>query len=157
MAHIHSIVYQTEKSVNEPPYEFKRTPVEQANLIANWGIEGDRKARKNTYRQLNIMSYETIEELRTEGFKTAPGELGEQIVIRGLDMVTLEKGTRLQIGESAVVEIGKPRTPCSWFERVQEKPYKSATNRVGIMAKVIHGGEIRVGDTVTVFIAEQAQ
>lgn len=150
MAEIHSIVYQAKKSVNEPPYRFERTPADRVTLIANWGIEGDRKARKNTYRQLNIMSYATTEQLRAEGFKTAPGELGEQIVIEGLDVITLAKGTRLHIGDSAVIEIGKPRTPCSWFERVQGKPYQSATNRVGIMAKVIRGGEIRIGDAIKV-------
>lgn len=150
MAHIQSITYQTAPSENKEPYHFNRTPIDQVQLIENFGIEGDIKARRNTKRQLNIMGAEMVETLKSEGYQTNPGQLGEQIVIHGLDVMALAKGTRLQIGESAIVEITKPRTPCEWFELIQSKTIKETTNRIGMMACVIESGPICVNDPVVV-------
>ena len=150
MPEIISLCYQPAPSLNEPPFRFNRVPADSVNLIANHGIEGDRKARRSSNRQLNILSYETVQELAEEGYKVAPGELGEQIVISGVDLMTLQFGERLQIGDSAIIEIRKPRTPCDWFELIQNKPEEQARGRVGVMAKVLTGGVVRVGDPVTV-------
>lgn len=147
---IHSLCYQPSESRYEEPYHFNRVSVDTVNLIANHGIEGDFKAGRSPKRQLNIMSLELLDAMRAEGFKTDPGEMGEQIQISGLDMMTLKSGDRLQFGESAVIEIVKPRTGCSWFELIQQKPVKSTVKRLGMLAQVIASGEVRVGDPVTV-------
>ncbi len=147
---IHSLCYQPSESRYEEPYHFNRVAVDAVKLIANHGIEGDSKAGRNAKRQLNIMSLELLETMRAEGFKTEPGEMGEQIQISGLDVMTLKSGDRLQIGDSAIIEIGKPRTGCSWFELIQQKPVKSTVKRLGMLAQVITSGEVRVGDPVTV-------
>ena len=81
MATIYSIVYQTEKSVRKPPFRYNRTPIDTANLVLGYGIEGDMKGGKSEAWQLNIMSYETLQDLTAIGFSTQPGEMGEQIVI----------------------------------------------------------------------------
>ena len=143
---IHSIVYQTEKSVIEPPFRFNRTPLEQAKLIANHGIEGDRKAGSKK-RQINIMSLETKQRLAAQGYKTGPGEMGEQITISGLDVSTLKPGDRLQLGSEAVFEVTMQREPCDWFARVQDQP-KNVD--VGVLGRVLVGGSIAIGDTVQV-------
>jgi MOSC domain-containing protein YiiM len=155
MSEIHSLTYQPGKSKHVEPYRYNRVPADSLNLIANHGIEGDFKAGRNVRRQLNIMSYEMVMQLKAEGYKTAPGELGEQIVIHDLDVSTLPRGTRLQIGDDAIVEIGGPREPCDWFELIQGKPHQEAEKRVGVMAKVIQTGVIRVGDTVKVIESVQ--
>jgi MOSC domain-containing protein YiiM len=154
MAKIYSIVYQTKRSLHEPPYRYNRTPAESVELVAGRGIKGDLKAGKSKNRQLNVMSYATTQKLAAEGYKTAPGELGEQIVIAGIDVIQLPKGTQLQIGEEAIIEIGKPRTPCEWFELVQGKSMEESVNRIGVLAKVLRGGMICIGDEVKVLAAE---
>lgn len=154
MSEIYSIVYQPSPSVHEPPYRYNRVPIEQAKLIVGNGIEGDRKGLGNPNRQLNIMSYETVEALRAEGFKTNPGELGEQIIIKGLDVATLQPGTRLQLGDTAVIEVFKLRTGCDWFQQIQEKPREGVAGRLGILAGVLTEGTIRVGDPVRVLTPE---
>lgn len=154
MSEIYSIVYQPAPTVHEPPYHFNRVPLDSAKLIVGNGIEGDRKGLGNPKRQLNIMSYETVEVLRTEGYKANPGELGEQIIIKGLDVATLTAGQRLQIGDSAVIEVLKPRTGCDWFEQVQAKPKQNTVGRLGILAGVLVEGAIRVGDPVRVLTVE---
>jgi MOSC domain-containing protein YiiM len=156
MIEIYSLVYQPAKSPNKPPYRYTRGPVESVKLIAGHGIEGDHKAGCNPKRQLNIMSYETLLILREEGFKVNPGEMGEQIVIRGLDVATLSPGSHLQLGDSAVVEIGELREPCEWFQLIQGKSLKLAEGRVGVMARVIQTGIIRVDDPVKVLELQPA-
>ena len=154
MIEIVSLCYQPGKSEHKEPYRFNRIPVNTLNLIAGHGIEGDWKARRNPKRQLNIMSYETLEQLREEGFKTNPGEMGEQIVIRGLDVMSLTKGERLQIGDDAIIEITAERSPCEWLELIQGKPLEQAIKRVGMLAKVLDTGTIKVGDSIKVLQPE---
>jgi MOSC domain-containing protein YiiM len=145
MSRVYSIVFQPEPSQHEEPYRYMRVPLENAQLIANHGIEGDRKAGKSRSRHLNIMSQETLKELTNQGYKTAPGEMGEQIIIEGLNVATLTKGDRIQIGETAIVEINASREGCEWFEMIQSKPKEVD---LGVMATVIEGGHISLGDDV---------
>ena len=148
MARIISIVYKPKGSRNSSQ-QYTRVPIDSVNLIAGYGIEGDSKGGHRK-RQLNLMSAEMVEQLQREGYKTAPGELGEQIVIEGLDVATLVGGERIQIGETACVEIGALREPCERFAGIQSKSAASAEGRVGVMAKVVASGAIRVGDEVKV-------
>ena len=148
MAEIYSLVYKS--SDDDPPHNYNRTRAVGVNLIAGHGIEGDLKAGKHPDRQLNIMSYETLGGLNKDGFKTQPGELGEQIIVRGVDVNALAAGTRLQFGGSVVVEVVKQRTGCDRFEAIQGKPRTDAAARLGVLARVITGGIVRVSDPVIV-------
>jgi MOSC domain-containing protein YiiM len=148
MAEIYSLVYRPE---NEHPAEhYLRIPAENFNLVVGKGIQGDRNGNGNPARQLNIMTYETLVELQQEGFKAQPGELGEQIVVRGLDVNLLPEGAQVQFGDNAVIEVIKPRTGCDRFESIQGKPRGDASNRLGVMARVVVSGQVRVGDAVKV-------
>lgn len=148
MTQIASIVYKP-TGVDEPQDDYLRVDLDEANLIAGYGIEGDVKGG-NPNRNLNIMSYETLTNLRTRGFYTEPGQMGEQIVIHQLDVDNLPAGARVQLGDSAVIEVVKPRTGCDKFERLQDRKREEAAGQMGVMAKVLVGGQIRVGDPVKV-------
>lgn len=148
MTQIASIVYKP-AGVDETPDEYLRVDLDEANLVVGHGIEGDLKGGHPT-RQLNLMSYETLTILRTQGFYTEPGQMGEQIVIHQLDVDSLPAGTRLQIGESAVVEVVKPREGCERFTKIQKKPLSAVAGQMGVIAKVVTGGSIHVGDMVKV-------
>jgi len=144
---VSSIVYKPESTASDPGDHYLRIPLDSANLVTGYGIEGDRKGG-NPKRNLNIMSYETLEILHEEGFSTSPGQMGEQIVIRGFDVGKLAVGDRLQIGDAAIVEVINHRTGCQRFEHIQGKTPQQAAGRMGVMAKVVIGGLIRVGDPV---------
>jgi MOSC domain-containing protein YiiM len=103
------------------------------------------------------MFAETVAELEAEGFHTAPGELGEQIVIAGLAVESRVARKQLQIGDSAVISLGVPRTGCARFEHIQQRSKQSAAGRLGMMACVLVGGEIAVGDRVTAFAIENSE
>jgi uncharacterized protein YdeI (YjbR/CyaY-like superfamily) len=147
MIKVTSIVYKPESALSDPETHYVRIPLDSANLVAGRGIEGDRKGG-NPKRNLNLMSFETLEALRKEGFSTLPGQMGEQIVIEGLDVGKLAEGDRLQIGAQAYVEVVNHRTGCERFEQIQGKSPKLAAGRMGVMAKVLTGGTVAVGDPV---------
>lgn len=150
MSRIHSIVYQTERSEKESK-RYNRTSADTVELIAGHGIQGDRKAGKNRKRQLNVMMRETLDELANIGYRTAPGEMGEQIVLQGLAFDSLKAGTQIRLGNDAVIELTTLRTPCDWLEMVQDRPAKRETKgRLGFMAKVVVSGTIQVDDSVTI-------
>ncbi|AWM36269.1 MOSC domain protein [Gemmata obscuriglobus] len=147
MAHVTSIVYRPKKT-GRPQDRYERVPAERVQLAPFKGIVGDQKGG-STKRQLNIMLAETLAELGAEGFKVAPGEMGEQIVLTGLAPAALAEGTQLRLG-GAVIEVGILRTGCARFEMIQGRPRGLVKGRLGVLATVVSGGEVAVGDAVEV-------
>lgn len=153
MSEIYSIVY-TPANVERSPEDFyARVSLQETRLSVKNGIEGDLKG-KHPDRQLNVMTYETLQQLAAEGFQTAPGQMGEQIILKGLDMNALNAGDQVQLGDEARIEVIKPRTGCERFEHIQGKSPSLVQGRMGQMVKVVAGGVIRVGDTVKVLQRE---
>jgi MOSC domain-containing protein YiiM len=149
MSEIVSIVYQPlDQDYGDRLGDFLREPLQEAKLVADHGIEGDRKAGHNKTRQVNILSYEWLAELRPLGYRTEPGEFGEQIVIKGLLLDGLKKGDQLRLGEVALVELTVQRTGCFRLEAAQGKSNNAFDGLVGWMARVVDGGTIKVGDRV---------
>jgi MOSC domain-containing protein YiiM len=116
-------------------------------------------ATKPNLRQVHLMPQELHDELRDAGFGTGPGDLGENVTTTGLDLGALPMGTVLRIGDGALVALTGLRNPCVQidnFERgVLEKVRTRDADgtrvyRAGVMAIVILGGTIRVGDRVDV-------
>ncbi len=148
MTQIASIVFKP-AGVDEPDDDFLRVDLEEATLIAGHGIDGDLKAGHPT-RQLCLLSYETLSNLRGQGAYTEPGQMGEQLVIHQLDVDNLPTGTQLQLGPEAVIEVTEVRQPCDRLGKMQRKAKAFFEGHAGVMAKVIIGGTIRVGHPVKV-------
>lgn len=155
MPTLSSIVYSPAEGETEPPDHYQRVPLTQATLTVKRGIAGDRKG-SHPDRQLNVMTAEVLATLAAEGYQTGPGQMGEQLVVSGLDMNTLAAGDRVQLGAEAVIEVVKPRTGCDRFEAIQKLTRQQAAGRLGQMCRVVVGGAIAVGDPVTVIVAEPA-
>jgi MOSC domain-containing protein YiiM len=154
MAAIQSIVYQpVDQEYDERPGHFIRVPIDKVNLIANHGIEGDAKAGHNPDRQLSLLSNHWVEAMQGKGFKTNPGDFGEQIVIQGVSLEDLQPGDRLLMGAGALVEFTKIRTGCTRLETAQGNSLEADIEYIGMMAKVLNGGIIKVGDPVQVLEA----
>ena len=142
-----SIVHTPADIVPRPPDHYARMPLQAATLEAGRGIVTDRKGSRPE-RQLNIMALKTLEQLRAEGYRTAPGQMGEQIVISGIAIDQLAAGTRLRLGADAVIEVIRPRTGCDRLRHIQGCTPGEVAGRLGVMARVVVSGTIRVGDTV---------
>ena len=150
MPTIHSIVYQpVGQEYTGPIKDYNRVPAEQAHLVAGHGIAGDQKAGHHPARQINLLSREWLQRLAPVGYRTEPGQFGEQIVVSGLAVESLAPGVCLQLGSEARIEITKARTGCERLEAAQGLTIQGLGS-IGVLAKVVTGGTIRVGDPVTV-------
>lgn len=141
-------------------------------LLAGLGVEGDAHAgttvkhrsrvrqdpSQPNLRQVHVMMMELIDALNVQGFDLAPGLMGENITIRGIDLLTLPRGSRLHIGE-AVVEITGLRNPCTQLDGLrpglmaavpERAPDESLIRKAGIMGIVLRSGTVKPGDTVEV-------
>lgn len=143
-----SIVYTPKGILRRPQDHYTRVPVASVQLIEFRGIDGDMKGGTGK-RQINVMNTEILEQLQAEGFRTEPGQLGEQIVIAGIPPGALTPGVRLRLG-GAAIEVTIPRTGCERFETIQGRPRSSVEGRLGVLARVVSGGEVSVGDTVEI-------
>lgn len=148
MARLRSIVYQPRGRYGDGFDSFVRVALEAATLIAGHGIEGDEKAGRNPRRQLNLLSFEWLTERRGEGYKTNPGDFGEQLVVEGLAVESLRRGDRLRAGDEARIEITMPRTGCVRLQAAQGMTNELLRGHIGVLAKVVNCGVIRVGDAV---------
>ena len=159
MAHIQSIVYQPLDQKYDDRFEdFIRESTRSATLVAGHGIQGDRKAGASPSRQVNIIPTDWLAARAAEGYRTGPGQMGEQLVVHGLLFAEMHPGQQLRIGNEAVIEITKERTGCERLDAAQPRPVPADIKRagVGFMAKVVSGGEIKVGDRVKVIEMAEA-
>ena len=110
-------------------------------------------------RQVHLLHAELFDELLEAGHAVFPGELGENVTTRGLDLLALPTGTRLRLGNEAEVELTGLRNPCSQIDRFQpglsDKVLDRDANgglvrKAGVMAVVLRGGAVRPGDTIVV-------
>lgn len=113
-------------------------------LLAGLGVEGDAHAgatvqhrsrvaqdpTQPNLRQLHLIAGELHDELRARGFQVGPGDMGENVTTRGLELLTLPRGTKLHLG-SAVAELTGLRNPCTQLNGLQP----------GLMAAVLGTGE----------------
>jgi MOSC domain-containing protein YiiM len=108
-------------------------------------------------RQVHLVHSELHDELRARGFAVAAGQMGENVTTRGIDLLALPTGTRLQIGAAALLEITGLRNPCKQLDGLQDGLMAATLDRdtdgelvrkAGVMAIVLSGGEIRPGDPI---------
>ena len=108
---------------------------------------------------MHLLQVSLFDDLRELGFLLAPGELGENITVADLDLLTLPRSTRLRLGDSAVVELTGLRTPCVQMNRLRpglmqavfrRDPDGHNTPTAGVMGIVLHGGTVAPGSTVAV-------
>ncbi len=156
-----------------PRHSFGKANQERIRLLAGLGVEGDahlgvtvqhlsRVARDPTQpnlRQVHLIHAELHDELRAAGFSVEPGEMGENVTTRGIDLLALPVGTRLYLGGDAAVEVTGLRNPCFQLDRFQPGLMSAVLERdadgnlvrkAGIMGVVVAEGEVRPGDPVRV-------
>ena len=110
-------------------------------------------------RQVHLIHAELHDELRLRGFALAPGQMGENVTTRGIDLLALPTGTRLRLGAEALVEITGLRNPCAQLDGIQPGLMKAVLDRdadgnlvrkAGVMGIVLAGGEVRTGEAIAV-------
>jgi MOSC domain-containing protein YiiM len=114
------------------------------------GLEGDYHANFANKRQILLMSSHILEELELE-----PGKIFENVIVDGLDVMTLSRGQQLRMG-GALVEVTIPCEPCDQMDRIRYGLKEALKDRRGMFVKVITSGAIRIGDPIEVLCRESA-
>lgn len=155
-----------------PVHGFSKETVESLRLLEGQGVEGDahcgvtvqHRSRvaadpsQPNLRQVHLIHAELFDELRAAGFAVKPGDLGENLTTRGVDLLSLPVGTRLVMG-AAVVTVTGLRNPCQQINGFQTGLLKQVlkvdregrpVRLAGVMGIVSRGGEVSTGDTFEV-------
>jgi MOSC domain-containing protein YiiM len=152
-------------------HAFSKTVQPGIELIAGLGVAGDahagvtvkhrsRVAKDPTQpnlRQVHLIHAELLDELAAQGFTVCPGDLGENLLTRGIDLLALPTDTELQIGPVARIRITGLRNPCAQIDRfapglmgalLDRAADGSLIRKGGVMAVVLAGGPVRPGDAI---------
>jgi MOSC domain-containing protein YiiM len=146
-------------------------------LVEGQGVEGDahsgptvkhrsrlaRTPRAPNLRQVHLMHAELHDELQARRLPVAPGEMGENVTTRGIDLLSLPAGTRLRLGDAAILEVTGLRNPCKQLDDIHpglmaatlaRSPGGELIRKAGVMSIVLAGGEVRPGDPIRIDLPE---
>ncbi len=147
-------------------------------LLKGLGVEGDAHQGKTVkhrsrvahdptqpnLRQVHLIHTELFEELEGKGFEVRPGQMGENITTKGIDLLELPKGTILRIGATAAIEITGLRNPCNQINSIKDGLMQAVLDKdengnlirkSGIMAIVLEAGKVLVNDKISVQLPKQ--
>jgi MOSC domain-containing protein YiiM len=127
-------------------------------IVWEEGLEGDRQADLRVHggpaRAVCLYSFDVIAKLRAEGHSIAPGAAGENVTVGALDWSLVVPGVELRLGREVHLEVTAYTKPCwknaQWFldgayKRMSQSRHPGESR---VYARVLGGGEIRVGDPV---------
>lgn len=122
--------------------------VEEAELVTGKGIRGDRYQRAGGKRQVSLIQKEHLPVIAALAGRPAPPELlRRNLVIEGVPLSALRR-LRFSIGD-VILEGSDRCAPCSRMEEaLGDGGYAAMLDMGGILARVIEGGTIRLGDEV---------
>ena len=154
-------------------HRFSKRPAPMLAIVAGMGVAGDahcgvdvrHRSRvavdptQPNLRQVHLIHAELFDELHDRGFAIGPGDLGENITTRGIDLLGLPTGSVLAIGASAVLTVTGLRNPCAQIDAFRPgllaavlggDACGAVIRKAGIMAIASRGGTIRPGDPIVV-------
>ena len=132
----------------------QKKEISEGHFIEEFGIENDAHAGK-WHRQVSLLSYETIEAFKERGAEIGDGAFGENVIVKGIDLVRLPVGTRLSCGDILleVTQIGKEcHSHCEIFKKMGECIMPAN----GIFTRVLHGGVMKEGDEINVCTEQES-
>jgi MOSC domain-containing protein YiiM len=154
-------------------HAFSKAATDSIKLIENYGVEGDAHAGATdqhlyhikrfgshpNLRQVHLIESEFFDQVFAHGHAVRPGDLGENIATRHIDLLSLPTGTRLGLGPDAVIELTGLRNPCHQIDTFQSglikhckavTPEGTVARKAGVMSIVLQGGIVRPGDAIEV-------
>ena len=143
--------------INVSPGGVPKLPVPSAR-VTELGLEGDSQRNLELHggpeRALCLFALEQIRALQAEGHPVSPGSIGENLTVEGLDWEQVTPGSRLEVGDSVVIEVTRYTSPCfnikqsfadGDISRVSQKKHPGSSR---VYARVLKTGAIRQGDAI---------
>ncbi|MEV5961291.1 MOSC domain-containing protein [Kribbella sp. NPDC051952] len=158
-------------------HRFSKAAVDAIRVIEGYGVEGDAHAGQTiqhlhpmrldptrpNLRQVHLIQFELYDELGDLGYDVSPGQLGENVTTRGVDLLALPRRTRLQLGPDVVLEVTGLRSPCRQINNFRPGLLKevihtdedgTVVRKTGVMSIVVVGGIIHPDDPITVVLPD---
>ncbi len=123
--------------------------VPSIELKIKHGIVGDAHAG-DWHRQVSMLAEESVDKMRVVLPTLAHGAFAENINTKGISLMELPIGTRMKIGESAVVEVTQIGKECHNDCAIKQAVGKCVMPTEGIFVIVIEEGTVKAGDEITV-------
>ena len=157
---------------------FSKSNQQSIKLLAGIGVEGDAHSGKTVkhrsrvakdpsqpnLRQVHLIHAELHDELLAKGFNIFPGQMGENITTRRINLLKLPTDTLLHIGNDAVIKVTGLRNPCAQLNRFQsglmtavldQDEQGNIIRKAGIMSIVIATGVVNIGDRIQIEFPSQ--
>lgn len=154
-------------------HNFSKPTQPVITLIAGLGVQGDAHAGKTVQhlsdkkknpeapnlRQVHLMHAELFDELAEQGIAVLPGQMGENIVTRGIDVLNSPQGTEFHFPSGAIIQITGLRSPCKKLNTihpdllkavVEKRTDGSVNKKTGVMSVVLKGGDVHEGDDIKI-------
>ncbi|MEH3047905.1 MOSC domain-containing protein [Sphingomonas adhaesiva] len=156
-------------------HRFSKQVAARLALIEGIGVAGDAHAGATVQhrsrvaidpdqpnlRQVHLIHAELLDELARAGSDVRPGDLGENILTSGVNLLALPQGTTLRFASGGEVAITGLRNPCAQIERFQpgllaavldRAPDGALIRKAGVMAIVTASGDVRAGDAIAIHL-----
>jgi MOSC domain-containing protein YiiM len=114
---------------------------ERRRVIEGQGLEGCAHANPPKREVL----FASAEHLDAVG--VAPGAIRENLTVEGADVQTWPVGQQVRVGE-AVFEITMVCDPCHRMDELRQGLRAELDGKRGMLARVVEGGEVAVGDEI---------
>ena len=115
---------------------------ERVTAVAGQGFEGCAHANPPR-REVLLVSSEHLDAVSVE-----PGDIRENVTVDGADVQTWPIGQRVRVGD-ALLEITMVCEPCHRMDELRDGLRDELEDRRGMLAHVVEGGEIALGDEIT--------
>ena len=143
MAHVEAVCISLKKGTVKREQEV-------VELVEEWGIEDDAHAGK-WHRQVSLLAGESIDNVKEILPTLKNGAFAENIITRGIDLVKVEVGQQLTVGQGVVLEITQIGKECHNAGcAIKKATGDCIMPREGIFAKVLKGGKVQKGDTIQI-------
>jgi MOSC domain-containing protein YiiM len=132
----------------------RKTPVQEAVIKEDFGIEGDAHASSEWHRQVSLLAIESVRKMQEMGLDVKPGDFAENITTEGLDLLALPIGTRLKIGKDIIGEVSQIGKVCHTRCAIYEQAGDCVMPKEGIFIRILKSGVTKVGDEIDVAFRE---
>ena len=93
-----------------------KRPVDLARVTV-LGLDGDAHRDTENHggpeRAVCLYALEAIEALQADGHPIAPGAIGENLTVHGLDWVAVVPGSVLRVGDTLLLQVTRYTSPCA--------------------------------------------
>lgn len=127
----------------------RKKNIGRGTMLENFGLQGDGHGG-DWHRQVSLLAQESIDKMRAAGLDVGPGDFAENLTTSGLELYTLPLGTRLKVGATTILEVTQIGKVCHDRCAIYYQAGDCVMPKEGIFTRVLMGGEVACGDTISV-------